>query len=231
MKIKVGRLLYLHDVQFFKNLLEKFGGSISLELRYIETHTFESSVECIQSIAEVVIDLEYLCQLCMHCKHFKKLVIHLPFKIDEDSFVCVSRLKDFKQLVLIGDMRQNVCLPWSVDYSQLSITNFCDILKNTKPITKIQFVFIEILEKVSILGRSESGSISLGKLTSEAEHITEWHLRCVTSCQTFNFPSTIKLLDCSEVRCVSLEELKKSNIETLILKNCCCDAKRFNFLV
>ena len=231
MKIKVGRLLYLHDVQFFKNLLEKFGGSISLELRYIETHTFESSLECIQSIAEVVIDLEYLCQLCMHCKHFKKLVIHLPFKIDEDSFVCVSRLKDFKQLVLIGDMRQSVCLPWSVGYSQLSITNFCDILKNTKPITKIQFVFIEILEKVSILGGSESGSISLGKLTSEAEHITEWHLRCVTSCQTFNFPSTIKLLDCSEVRCVSLEELKKSNIETLILKNCCCDAKRFNFLV
>lgn len=145
MKIKVGRLLYLHDVQFFKNLLEKFGGSISLELRYIETHTFESSLECIQSIAEVVINLEYLSQLCMHCKHFKKLVIHLPLKIDEDSFVCVSRLKDFKQLVLIGDMRQNVCLPWSVDYSQLSITNFCDILKNTKPITKIQFVFIEIL--------------------------------------------------------------------------------------
>ena len=85
LKIKITRLLYLQDVQFFKNLMEKFGSSIPLEMRYIKIDTFESTLECVQSFTEVTIDLVYLNQLSMHCKYLRKLVIGLPFKVDEES--------------------------------------------------------------------------------------------------------------------------------------------------
>ena len=134
-----------------------------------------------------------------------------------------------KELVLTGCIKQDSHYPLSQYCTQLSITDICDILKNAKPISKIQFAFIEILEKLSILGECGNGSFSLGKLTSEAKHITECHLRSVTSCQLSNFPSAIKLLDCLDADYVSLEKLKKSSIETLILKNCCCDTKRLEF--
>lgn len=39
----------------------------------------------------------------------------------------------------------------------------------------MQFGFIEILGKVSILGECENG-ISFGKLTSKPKNVTEWHL-------------------------------------------------------
>ena len=199
--------------------MEKFGSSILLDIRYIKIDTFESTLECIQSFTEVTIDFVYLNQLSMHCKHLRKLVISLPFKVDEKGFVCLSKWKDLKELVLTGCIKQDLHYPLSQYCTQLSITVICDILKNTKPISKIQFAFIEILEKLSILGECGNGSFSLGKLTSEAKHITEWHLHSVTSCQLFNFPSAIKLLNYSDADCVSLEKLKKSSIETLVLKN------------
>ena len=87
LKIKIARLIYLQGVQFFKNLMQKFGSGISLEMRYIKIDTFLSTLECIQSVTEVATDLVYLNQLSMHCKHLRKLVIGLPFKVDEESFV------------------------------------------------------------------------------------------------------------------------------------------------
>ena len=40
----------------------------------------------------------------------------------------------------------------------------------------MQFGFVEILGKVSILGECENGIISFGKLTSKPKNVTEWHL-------------------------------------------------------
>ena len=217
--------IYQNDIPLFQKLMEKFGRCVSLGMRFIKNDIFERALGCVQNITEITIDLEYLYRICMHCRHVRKLVLHLPEELnEEDDFVCLSNLQELKELVLKGVF--NVNLNWENSYTQLPVAKLSDILINTKTISKLHLKEIDILSKDD---SDERESTSVGTLISEADHVIEWYLYCVSCSELIKFPPSVKVLKCVRADCVSFENLKKSNIESLIMVDSPCHSRRLEF--
>ena len=217
--------IYPNDISLFGKLMEKFGSCVSLGMRFVKNETFERTLGSVQSITEIAIDLEYLYRICMYCRHVRKLVLHLPDEInEEDDFVCLSNLQELKELVLKGVF--NVYLDWEASYTQLPVAKLSDILINTKTISKLHLKEIDILNKDDSSKRESS---SAGTLISEADHITEWYLYSVSCSELIKFPPSVKVLKCVCTDCVSFENLKKSNMESLTMVDSPCHSRRLEF--
>lgn len=217
--------IYLSDIPLFEKFMEKFGSCVSLGMRFVKSETFERTLGCVQSITEITIDLEYLYRICTHCRHVRKLVLHLPDEVNEDDdFVCLLHLQELKELVLKGVF--NVNLDWENSYTQLPVAKLSDILISTKTISKLHLKEINILNKDD---SNERESASAGTLISEADHIIEWYLYCVSCSELIKFPPSVKVLKCVRTDCVSFENLKKSNIESLIMVDSPCHSRRLEF--
>ena len=243
--------LSVGDMFIFHKLFKEFGSYMKLITTDFEGD-FEILLNCIDNVHDISVSTHQLQEICLNCKLIKRLAINFQYctsrqqldlrgdwKGNTEWLKLMAKeldkclLEDLTCLVTLQSLNELVIHGVTVNYEKymLSKSMLCNIIVNTKTISKISFCSIHIAQTDASGHLCETCREAQEKCIIEADHIVEWCFNDVSvQNEFFQFPRMVKSLEYRYVNCVTFKNLDiYKKITKLVLEGVDFDNTTFEF--